>query len=48
MTIINKKEHKGLVLDISYQGFYYDAATFSSLFYDEGVLIFLHRFLRFS
>jgi hypothetical protein len=37
MTIIKKKEHKGLVLNVSDQGFDSSATTFSSLFYDEGV-----------
>jgi len=37
MTVIKKKEHKGVVLDVSDQGFDSGAATFGSLFYEEGV-----------
>jgi len=35
MINIRKKEHKGIVLDVSDQGFDSGAATFASLFYDE-------------
>ena len=37
MTVIKKKDHKGVVLDVSDQGFDSGAATFGSLFYEEGV-----------